>query len=155
VRQVVVGYDAYVGPWVCAKTGGTWVAGRGASIGLLDTATGLLLAGALFEDFNGANVLAHVAAVPGKSWLNREFLWFSFHYAFEQLGCKRITGVVAASNQESRRFNEHLGYTLEATLKDAHPTGDLLVYCMRKEDCRWLNIKRSPHHGQKRCASGA
>lgn len=146
MKEIIVGRDSVVGPWVTAKAGGTWVPGRGATIGLASLEKGLL-AGVLYEDWNGANVLMHVAAAPGREWLCREFLWYCFHYPFVELGVKRVTGIVPSTNLEARRFDEHLGFTLEATLKDAHPTGDLLVYAMRKEDCRWLNIKRKIPHG--------
>lgn len=149
MKEILVGKDNIVGPWVCARAGGTWSAGRGTTIGLLHFEKGLV-AGVLYEDFNGANLLMHVAAVPGREWLCREYLWFCFYYPFVQLGCKRVTGVVPSINQEARRFDEHLGFKLEATLKDAHPEGDLLVYSMHKEDCRWLNIKRGMPNGQER-----
>lgn len=147
MKKLVIGQDDYVGPWICARAGGTWVPGRGVTIGLAEGTQ--LLAGMLYEDCNGANIIMHCAA-EGSEWMTREFLWFSFAYPFEQLGVRRVTSPVAATNFKARHFVERLGATLEATLKDAHPTGDLLVYCMRKEDCRWLNIKRSPNHGQER-----
>lgn len=152
MKHIVVGKDDIVGPWVCARAGGDWTPGRGTTIGLA-SAQGLL-AGTLYEDFNGANVLMHVAAVSGRQWLCREFLWFCFYYPFVQLDCRRVTGIVPSTNLEARRFDEHLGFKLEATLKDAHPTGDLLVYVMHKEDCRWLNIKESQPHGQEQRTEG-
>lgn len=99
---------------------------------------GFIRAGVAYTDHNGPNICMHVVAT-GKSWLNREFLWFCFHYPFEQLGVRRITGIVGEGNVEARKFDEHLGFTLETTLKGAHPTGDLLVYKMEKDDCKWLS----------------
>lgn len=146
MKELIIGRDSIVGPWVCARGGGTWTPGRGATVGLADLEHGLL-AGVLFEDFNGANIVMHVAAVPGRRWLCREFLWFCFHYPFNQLGCRTVTGIVPSSNIEARKFDEHLGFTLKATLEDAHPEGDLLIYTMKKQDCRWLNLKRNRNHG--------
>ncbi|MCK9988638.1 MAG: hypothetical protein AzoDbin1_05110 [Azoarcus sp.] len=140
-KRIIVGKDNIVGPWVCSRIDGTWVPGRGSTIGLLHLEHGLI-AGALYEDCNGANVLMHGAAVPGGAWLCREFLWFMFHYPFEQLAVRRITAVVPEGNAQARRFDEHLGFRLETRLKDAHPSGDLLIYEMRREDCRWLALKR-------------
>jgi RimJ/RimL family protein N-acetyltransferase len=51
---------------------------------------------------------------------------------------QRITGLVGEGNAAARRFDEHLGFTLETKLTGAHPTGDLLVYVMWKHDCIWL-----------------
>lgn len=139
--------DDLTGPWVCERTGGEWVHGMDTTIGLADGDE--LIAGVVYSDWNGANIFMDVAGVPGKRWLNREFLWMAFHYPFMQLRCKRVSGVVAADNLPARKFNEHLGFTLEAVLEDACPTGDLLVYRMRKADCRWLGLRRTPNHGQE------
>lgn len=139
--------DDLVGPWVCERTGGEWVHGLDTTIGLADGDE--LVAGVVYSDWNGANIFMDVAAQPGKRWLNRGFLWMAFHYPFVQLKCKRVSGVVAADNASARKFNEHLGFTLEAVLKDAHPHGDLLVYRMLREDCRWLALRSPHHHGKE------
>lgn len=107
------------------------------------------LAVALFTDYNKANINIHISAVPGKQWFRREFLWYCFHYPFEVLGVKRLTGVVASNNKQAIKFDENLGFILEATLKDAHPEGDLLVYAMVKDQCRWLNLKDKLHGYRK------
>lgn len=110
------------------------------ALGLVED--GKIIAGVAYTDFNGANINMHVVAI-GKRWLTREYLWTCFHYPFEYLKVKRITGLVAETNMAARRFDEHLGFKLEATLKDAHPTGAIRVYVMRKENCRWLNIRKA------------
>lgn len=100
---------------------------------------GELIAGALYEGFNGQNVWAHLAGKPGKRWMNREFLWYGFHYPFNEMGVKRISGYVNASNTEARRLNEHFGYQEEARLKGAAPDGgDVILYVMWRENCRFL-----------------
>jgi RimJ/RimL family protein N-acetyltransferase len=65
-----------------------------------------------------------------------------FDYPFNQAKVKRITGLVGEGNIEARKFDEHIGFKLEARLAGAHPTGDLLIYVMRREDCRFL---RAPY----------
>lgn len=137
--RIVVGMDWIVGPWVCERAGGTYAVGGGdKTIGLAQG--NRLIAGTIFDNYNGANVCIHVASSSPEAWRNREFLWFNFHYAFNQLGCKRVTGMVPSSNLPARRFDEWLGFVPEATLKDAHPDGDLLVYVMTREQCRWLAL---------------
>ena len=128
-----------IGPWVCERAGGTWLAGRGTGIGL--EREGSLIAGTLFEDFNGANVLMHVAAEPGRQWLNLTYLNTCFDYPFNQLGVKRVTGIVPSVNQDALRFDLHLGFEQEAVLKDAHPEGDLIVLRMTREQCRWIGAR--------------
>jgi RimJ/RimL family protein N-acetyltransferase len=139
--QIITGQNERFGQWLCEhQPGSEWKSGRGHVIGLED-GCGNILAAVLFEDYNGANINMHVAAVPGKRWLNREYLWYCFYYPFVQLGCKRITGIVPSVNMAARKFDENIGFTLEATLKDAHPQGDLLVYVMTKESCKWHTLK--------------
>lgn len=147
MKGLLVKHDHIVGPWVAERTGGMWIAQSSSTVGLVDDEKGLI-AGVIYQDFNGANISMHVAAMPGARWMTREFLWAVFHYPFEQLNCKRVTGLVADTNLAARRFDEHLGFSLEATLKDAHPEGDLLVYAMHKQDCRWLHLNQRGHHGK-------
>lgn len=121
----------------------------GAAIGLKD-AYGNLIAGVLFDNYNGASIQMHVAAEPGARWMTREYLHCCFAYPFRQLAVRKIVGLVSCTNLPARRFDEHLGFHLEATLTDAHPDGDLLVYTMTKQQCRWLSIPlRNPAHGKE------
>lgn len=98
-----------------------------------------LVAGVAYNEFNPVNVCMHVVAIPGKRWLNRRFLWACFDYPFNYCKVNRVTGVVAEGNEQARKFDEHLGFTLEATLQDAHPTGNLLVYRMLRSECKWIS----------------
>lgn len=138
-KEIITGQDEYVGHWVSRETGGTWTPGRGKTIGLVRE--GELVAGTIYEDFNGANVVMHCAG-KGKHWLNREFLWFAFYYPFKQLNCKRVTVIISSTNGNSLRFCQHLGFRTEAILQDAHPDGNLVIMGMRQEECRWLEKKR-------------
>lgn len=147
--MIILGQNDTVGSWVMTRVGGSWYSGQGVAIGLA-SADGIPLAGVVYEDYNGKNVVCHIAAVPGRRWLNREYLCYIFRYPFEQLKCHRITVVVAESNQDSRNFVTSLGFTLEATLKDAHPAGDLLVFRMLASECKWLKLtsKEPPCNSQ-------
>ena len=123
-----------------------WVAQRtnefgdfGASQGLGWERDGSLVAGVVYADWNGPNVVCHIASDGSRRWLTRAYLWAIFDYPFRQLKVKRITVTVGEGNKDSRRFVEHLGFTMEATLQQAHPTGDLLVYRMFEKECRWLH----------------
>lgn len=152
MSKVISGNEEFLGPWLAEKQGITWVPGSGVTLGLIAD-SGEILAVVAFDEYNGANLGMHVAAVPGSHWLNREFLWYSFFYPFEQLRCKRITTVVASCNSQVRRFMENLGFTLEATLKDAHPEGDLLIYVMFKAQCRWIKHLKDRNHGKAESSS--
>lgn len=158
--KIITGEDDRLGLWLCARQeGAKWFPGGRSCIGI-ENELGELQAVAMFEEYNKANLTMHIAAVSGRHWLNREFLWYCFYYPFVELNCKRVTGLVASTNLQARKFDENLGFTLEATLKDAHPDGDLLVYVMTKENCRWLTLKER-QYGKKRptpstrlCGSG-
>lgn len=148
MKQLLLGQNDLVGPFVAEMNGGEWTPDRGQTIGLVEE--GALLAGVLYESYNRASVVTHIAAVPGKRWMTREFLWAIFSYPFNQLSVRKLIAPVGASNLESRRFVSNLGFVLETALKDAHPDGDLLFYTMSR-DCerasKWLNI-RVPQNGQ-------
>ena len=130
---------------------GSWHSGKGSIIGLWDSETCEPLAAALFEAANGASIMLHMAAI-GKRWLNREYLWFVFYYPFIQLSLTKIISPVESDNTDCCRFIEHIGFTLEATLKDAAPNGDLLIYTMTKDQCKWLSLKES-YRGQTQGSS--
>jgi hypothetical protein len=151
--RAIVTIDHLIGPWVCQRVGTRWLPDKGTSIGLMDGSE--ILAGVYYEDYNRANIVMSTAAVPGSRWMTREFLWYAFYYPFVELGCKRITAMVAEHNVKAQRLDEHLGFKLEAALKQAHPDGDLLVYSMFKEDCRWLKLRGRHAHKEKSATSDA
>lgn len=139
MKRIITGHDDLFGPWIMAQTGGQWIPGRGSTIGLWDDAVGPI-ACALYESCNGVSVAVHLAGI-GKRWMTREYLWFCFHYPFEQLGVNKLIGLVESDNADAIRLNKHFGYIIEATLKDAAPKGDLLIMTMTKDQCKWLSLK--------------
>jgi RimJ/RimL family protein N-acetyltransferase len=126
----------WIGNWVCERAGGTWIPNRGRTIGRIKN--GELVAGVIYEDYNGANVVCHIAGV--RDWATRAYLRTIFDYPFNQLRVKRITVPVASNNARSIRFVEHLGFEREATLRDAHPDGDLFIYKITADKCRWVEV---------------
>jgi RimJ/RimL family protein N-acetyltransferase len=105
---------------------------------------GELVAGVVYERFTPHSCWIHVAATPGRQWLNREFLYWGFAYPFLQVGVRKLFGYVEASNHDARRFDEHLGFTVEAVLTGASMDGgDALIYSMTREQCRFLGRERA------------
>ena len=136
--QIVTDRPDIVGPWVCREIGKLWVPGAGTALGWVDH-SGELVAGVTFTNFDGANVWLDAAALPKKRWADRRALWAVFHYPFEQLGCVRVSSLVPEDNKVAQKFNESAGLVHEATLARAAPNnGDMRVYRMFREDCRWL-----------------
>jgi len=130
-----------VGPWVCERAGGTWVPGRGTAIGKLNE--GKLQAGVLYEDFNKANVMCHIAGEG--NWATRDYLNVIFDYPFNQLSVKRITVPVASDNIKSINLVSRMGFTLECTLAQATPEGDLHLFRMWRDDCQYIKGKYALH----------
>lgn len=128
-----------MGKWIQQRGGGFFREGT-KCIGF--EKNGELVSGVMYDFYNGASVYAHIAA-DGKYWMNREYLWFLFHYAFEQLKVNVIIGLVPSYNLQARRFDEHLGFKLLVEIPDADPEGSTLIYIMKKSDCKWL--KRPKH----------
>lgn len=116
----------------------SYAVGIGTQIG------GKILGGIVFEGYNGRSVTGHLAGTD-KRWLSRTLLRAAAQYAFVQLGCVRITGLVPASNEEALKLDLRLGFTIEALLKDAAYDGDMFVLRMFARDCRWLRVD----HGWK------
>lgn len=100
---------------------------------------GELVAGVIYEGFNGRNVWMHVGSVPGRRWLVREYLRYCFEYPFNEMGVDRVSGYVESSNADARKFDEHLGFREEARLAGAAKDGsDVILYVMWRDECRFL-----------------
>jgi RimJ/RimL family protein N-acetyltransferase len=135
IRLVDQGRQEEILSFVRAVNGGDGD-GKPAALGL--ERNGKLVAGVVYEQFNGASVNMHISAVPGRHWCNRLLLWAMFDYPFNVLKVRRVTGLICSTNADSIRFAEHIGFQHEATLKDASPNGDLLVYVLFKDQCKYL-----------------
>jgi hypothetical protein len=83
----------------------------------------------------------HVAAAGEVNWSNRDLLWAVFDYPFNKLGVSVILGQICGSNIDALKLNRHLGFKVVAEIPDAHMDGDLVIMAMRREDCRFLDIK--------------
>jgi len=134
---LIISNSDAVAYWVAEKTGGTWTPGRGTSIGRVKN--GKIVGGIIYEDWNGANIMCHIAGEG--NWLNRSFLHAIFHYPFVHLEAKRMTAVISSTNEKCIKLVENMGFELESRLYQATPDGDLLVYRMFKKDCRFLGYR--------------
>jgi len=96
---------------------------------------GALVAGVAYENWNGRSIVCHIV-IEGR--ITRYYLYAIFHYPFEYLGCDKIVVPIAQSNGESIKLVENMGFEREATLCDAHPDGDIYLYSMKRQNCRFL-----------------
>lgn len=139
-KAIVTGEKERVGAWVAQRVGqsGQWA--NFEAIGLEQG--GKLVAGVVFDSYvAGARCCMHVAG-EGGTWLNREYLRVCFDYAFQQMGCQVVIGLVSANNQPALRFDEHLGFQEVARIPNGSGDCDLVVLAMQRKMCRWLNMKR-------------
>jgi RimJ/RimL family protein N-acetyltransferase len=132
---VVLDRSRQVGEWVCSRLNSHFNADLDAAIGL--EKAGRLVAGVVFDNYRGASICIHVAA-EGGHWLTREFLRAVFDYAFNAAKVNKLIGPVDSTNESARRFDEHLGFVPEAILTGAGRTGDLILYTMTRQQCRFL-----------------
>lgn len=134
-QTFIYGEDDRVATWVGAMVGCTFR--NATAIGI--ERSGSLVAGVVYDRFSGNDICMHVAAKPGVRWLNRESLYRFFAYPFVQIGCTRVTGLVAADNLVAQEFDEHLGFVKEGVLRKGMPDGtDLFVYGMLRDECKWI-----------------
>lgn len=130
----------HVGHWVMGRIGGFFDPVCMSAIGW--ESAGRLVAGASFRDWNGVSIEGQIAADRP---LTRGFLFAIFDYPFRQLGARKIVATTSADHIRSIRLLRRLGFVEEACLRDAAPGGDLIIYTMRREACRFLG----DHHGQE------
>lgn len=136
----IVTHDDAIGRWVYERSGGgDWVIGAGATIGVYRGND--IVAGTTFTQWAGPNIFTAVA-VEDRRAISRKFLFLCFWYPFEQLQCRRITALVNSDNSACLQSIEHLGFKREATLVDAAPNGDVIVFRMFKRECAWLQTLR-------------
>jgi hypothetical protein len=130
-----------VGNWVTDKAGGNYTH--------LCTAIGYekdgeLIAGVMYDGYTGDKVLkggqiamhSRIDKMPP-----REFYWVVFDYPFNQLQVKNVRGIVRTNNSKAIKLNNHLGFKREAMLRDYFHDSDAIVFCMGRDDCRFLGSK--------------
>lgn len=111
--------------------------GPSSALGLVEN--GELIAGTVYNIYNGLNVFMNLAGSDGKRWATREFLYACFAYPFQQLGCRRVTAVARADNLASNQLATHLGFRFEGRLHGMYEDGvDQLMYGMMRAECRFL-----------------
>jgi RimJ/RimL family protein N-acetyltransferase len=99
-----------------------------------------LVAGITYYNYNDFDLEVAVAVLPGFQW-SRKSLRCGFSYPFKQLKVNRITARIEQNNFCALRFVERLGFVLEARLKQACKAGDLLLFRMLAQECRWIGSR--------------
>lgn len=144
--MIVIGAEK-VAPWVSKKMLGARFKADEA-IGL--ERDGEIVAGVVYEDWNGASFVCHIA-VEGR--MTPGYLGAIFHYPFVHCGAQKIIAPVAESNEDSVAFVENLGFRLEHRILDAHPDGAIRLYSMTADNCRFIGGRYGKKCGQSAVGS--
>lgn len=99
-----------------------------------------------YNNHNGASCQMH-AALDFPWSLNRGLLWKAFQVPFVEWGYKVLLAPIASSNEESIRLAAGLGFKCYVNLVEAHPDGVLHLMGMRRDECKWLNIRYRGSNG--------
>jgi len=129
------------GIWVAQRVKGAYFAARSSALGY--AIDGEITAGVIYENYNAASVVAHIA-VEGKR-MSPYFVWAIFDYPFRVCGVAKIICPVGEGNTASRSLAGRMGFHEECRLAGAHPDGDLIFYTLARQDCRFLGGR----YGQK------
>ena len=141
VGNVLFGFDKEISLWVAERIPDFQPSQTAVSLGIVKD--GDIVAGIVFENWNGVNIEASIAA-DDKAWANRETLFSVFHYPFNQLGCEAVTVLVASTNLKSLNLATKLGFEPEAMIKYAARDGSaLIVLKMMKNNCKWIKCRGS------------
>lgn len=132
---MIVINDPAVDDWVARQMSDDLEWGPHSSLGLIDE--GNIKAGFVYDGYNGASCMMHVAGER----FTRQFIWMAFDYPFNQLHVKVIVSPVSAKNEPACRLAERLGGKLLVTVPEGHPEGDLNLYMMRRNECRWIGAQ--------------
>jgi RimJ/RimL family protein N-acetyltransferase len=100
---------------------------------------GELSAVVVYNFFSECDIAMHIAAIPGRRWLSRQFLRAAFRYPFVQLQVQRVTGYVPEKNADALRFDLHLGFKREGLMRCALPDDNVIVLGMLRDECRFLD----------------
>lgn len=94
---------------------------------------------AVYDRWSETDCSVHLASDRSRRWMTREFLAAGFYYPFVTCGLRRMTGLVAADNEEALRLDMHMGWRPEGRLRHACPDGgDLILLGMLRSECRFI-----------------
>jgi len=100
--------------------------------------TGQLIGGVAFDGFSqGARCSMHCAG-ESANWCSRRLIKACFDYVFNVAGCKVVVNAVAADNEKSINFTQHVGFTEMTRIKDGAGNCDLVILALHRNECRWI-----------------
>lgn len=102
---------------------------------------GKMLGGVIFSSYTRESIAIHMAGwVP--NWVNRDMLYMAFDYPFNQLGVKRMFGLVPESNTKALDIDLRLGFRIVQRIEGVYDDNvACMVLCMERSECRFLGIR--------------
>lgn len=153
VGSVLYGADDVVAAMVAARIP-DMADGFGACKALGVVRRGVLIGGVVYYRYHPSDgdIMASFA-FDRPDWCYPQTMRALFDYPFGQLGCRRMTVIVARNNKRSRKVCEGFGFKLEGVMRKAMGRRiDAMIYGMLREECRFL---RDFHGQEKRSRSAA
>lgn len=132
--RLLLGHDATVAEWVGERIGSPMVPPYTA-LGWLDDVGNLAVGVCFFNFVPGGNIEMGLAA-SGR--LTRGILSAVAHYAFFQVGARRITARVKRGNERAADMLMRAGFKAECNCKRYYADDDAMQFRMFKSECKWL-----------------
>jgi RimJ/RimL family protein N-acetyltransferase len=133
--RLVYGADHAIAAWVRARC--PWVDGFGGAHAIGIACGPDLVAGVVFANYRGSGIEVSIAADHPR-WARKGVLRALFAYPFIQLGCRRITALIPAKNEQSLRLCQGLGFSVEGRHPALFPDDDGVSLGLLREHCKWL-----------------
>jgi len=124
-----------IGHWVATKMGGV-LQPNSQSIGLV--VDGKIVAGVIYEGWNQRSIVCHIA-IEGR--VTKGFMNAVCGYAFHTCGVHKVIGPIPSDNEKAIKNAIRIGFVEEARIKDAAPNGDIVLFTITKDRCRYLGEK--------------
>ena len=133
--MLLFGCDEPLAKWASDRLGMV-IATPNTSIGVVHK--GEIVAVAVFNNFRAPNIEITFVTSSAR-WASPGAVKAIMAYPFKQLGCKRLTAIIEATNQPARAFLCRLGFKLEGIHPDVFTSGAAETYGLLREDAqRWV-----------------
>ena len=137
MRKVVTENQEHLRAWITGVLGIKFDANTMCIGQEIDGEIGAVVA---YTNIHDNSCAMHQAAIVPNG-ISKDLLWACFDYPFNTLKVKVILAAVSSNNEEALKLDRHLGFIDKAYIEDAHTDGDLVILAMRRENCRWLDLK--------------
>jgi RimJ/RimL family protein N-acetyltransferase len=99
------------------------------------------LGGVVYTNFTTESIQVHSACWT-PHWLNRDMLYVTVDYPFNQLGVNRIFGMVPEDNLHAQEFNIKFGFQYVVRIEGVYK-GNIpcMVMSLERGACRYLSVK--------------